>query len=322
MGCRVLAVRGGEGGDCHGDHCNSWGKGSRIASGGSKRRGLQGDTCLRILVNGGIVAGISSEGTRSDTMSASTTRICRLCLQDREMRKSHIFSKFFYKHFIGDQNKSGQFVDLGNKNPRSSKQLTREWLCDECEKILGDSESTVACELIRMEREQAYELLNRGKLLHFAVSISWRVMNIEFEIVSRTLLEQTFPAVKCWRNFLRGNRNNLSYYTNHLFLAPDYKNGMHRTLDRLVSPDGNIVISFAGPLIIVGLLDSRRFTPGEMEIWKRSEIRPESSLMKSIDVWRANQNITLNCLRLMTDRIQLNAHAVRQMASELGITKL
>lgn len=107
---------------------------------------------------------------------------CRLCLQDRILRKSHIVPEFVYKPVFGTKHTA---IVLEPRKPRRSYRQTGFWdrlFCDDCEGRLGKLETYFAdvCfnKPLRPSQLESLEVTLSGldytRFKLFLLSILWR----------------------------------------------------------------------------------------------------------------------------------------------------
>lgn len=68
--------------------------------------------------------------------------ICKLCQQEKILKKSHIIPRFLYKFMQKNTNNQiTQFNGFLNLWQLSNRQLIKEFFCDDCEQLLGKNET-------------------------------------------------------------------------------------------------------------------------------------------------------------------------------------
>jgi len=188
-------------------------------------------------------------------MEAESIGNCRLCGRNRALKNSHIWSAFAYKSFVADQTKGGLFFDLSPKRMRpTNRQHKAKWFCDDCEQTIGRFESYASplCDCILKNgigEEHAYD----GRLLGFFTSVSFRMFHFIYE--DKQIDKVFLPALKTWRHFLLGKKNDVGPYSQHGFIVLG-TDGPGVMSGNVISEKG-FVISRLGPFIIVGQLRSR-----------------------------------------------------------------
>jgi hypothetical protein len=98
---------------------------------------------------------------------------CQLCGRRRDLKDSHILSKFGYKRYVSDLSKGGSFIDLA-KGQRTNRQYTEYWFCWDCQQRISQSQHYVAKMLDKIHQEPDDLVTYDGRLLRFATSISLR----------------------------------------------------------------------------------------------------------------------------------------------------
>ncbi len=244
--------------------------------------------------------------------------ICKLCRNNVVLVRSHVWPAFLYKLYIADQDKGGQFVDVTEEIPKSTAQLKRNWLCESCEGILSKSEDKVA-RLLRNFKKQNSESINYDEhLLRFAVSASWRTVQIHCENYNQDLIEYEWPAVKVWRKFLLGEQETIGQYTQHAFVLNDQSVGFHRMLSSSVHPDQTLVMTQAGSLLIIGLLERSGLSESESKIWEFSRIRPHKGSINRIKEWRVGRSVTLKFAQLLSEIQHKQISLTKKLARKWG----
>jgi hypothetical protein len=213
--------------------------------------------------------------------------------------------------FISNLSKGGQFAKVSEQDGTeiTGRQVTKYLLCDECEGRLSDAETSVSQILRKMENNPTGSHRYDKRFLRFVTSISWRVMQFKLDHLNRGILEHQFPACKYWRHYLRGIRNDVAGYSQHAFLVFDPKTEMHRILRGDIHPEQNLVISQAGPLLIVGRLSKDRQNKADADIWAKTEVNRSSGVLTHLHEWRVGDNITkgLAALLLQNQRRMITA---------------
>jgi len=109
---------------------------------------------------------------------------CRLCLQEKQLRKSHVIPEFFYKDLYDDKHK---FFRLSNDPKKVEntkfKGIHERLLCGDCEKLLNESYEQYVHDVLRnrikIKRTQTpdtiiLEGLDYARFKLFLISILWR----------------------------------------------------------------------------------------------------------------------------------------------------
>lgn len=124
--------------------------------------------------------------TRIASLDVSTSEIrskCALCLQQAELRNSHIIPEFLYAALYDEKHRFHQISsDPDKRNSYQQKGLREPLLCDACEQRLSVNERYASLFLnggigigIRQEGDRLYlSNLDYPKLKLFQLSILWR----------------------------------------------------------------------------------------------------------------------------------------------------
>ncbi len=147
--------------------------------------------------------------------------ICKLCYQEKELRKSHIIPKFVYqwmkKSGPGRLRQQKQFeipIQDGTKE---------RLLCGECENKLAVWEKWFSENVfIKYLDGTKSEFHNEKKMKLFTISILWRVLTVFIDDGN----EYTFPnelreAQSEWRRYLLDNIDLKKFANIHLFFIPE-----------------------------------------------------------------------------------------------------
>jgi hypothetical protein len=128
-------------------------------------------------------------------MAEAVVGICRLCLNDRELKDSHVWPSFLYKDYISDLSKGGQLFKLSERTGSLSTRghVTRRWFCEGCEGAISESDRRAAELLRKMVRNPETSYVYDSHFLRFVTSISWRVMHHQLDHVNRGLIESEYP---------------------------------------------------------------------------------------------------------------------------------
>lgn len=102
--------------------------------------------------------------------------ICKLCLKDKKLLKSHILPEFFYEPLYDPPHRFNiLYTGAGEKNEYKQKGIYEKLLCDDCEKLLSKYEkyaSGLFCDGIALKTNVTG--INYQKFKIFQLSILWR----------------------------------------------------------------------------------------------------------------------------------------------------
>ncbi|WP_404306181.1 hypothetical protein [Neorhodopirellula lusitana] len=221
--------------------------------------------------------------------------LCRLCMQKRELRNSHIFPKFIYKDFVSDLNAGGQFVSL-EEGRKTNKQIKRFWYCEECEQRFGNAENSAKKMLAAVTRSEPVWYGNR--LLPFCVSVTLRCLEYEFRKKSFPKRGPLCDARRTWREYLLGRRSSPAPRSQHAFLIVDDKE-MYKGAGTVTSQDEGLILCQVGPLYIAGIFDKRLLTSNDIRIWDQSRVDPNGGTLRPVREWRVGTEVTSDFARLL-----------------------
>jgi hypothetical protein len=211
--------------------------------------------------------------------------LCHLCGEEKDLKESHVWSKFAYKKFVANQKKGGQFADL-HEQALTNKQYTRYWFCGVCEDILGKTETYTSQLLTRMQRNPKDEHPYDERLLRFVTSISWRSLKFHVPGDHPRAVEGQWEAARIWRRYLLGKPEGIKSYTQHVFNIIDNPFGLDKMLGGALPDRSGLVLSQIGPLIIVGHLRPESLTLDERAVWDNSRVSSVGGVIKPLMDWR------------------------------------
>jgi hypothetical protein len=205
--------------------------------------------------------------------------ICRLCTDYKELKNSHVWSQFLYRHFVCDRNdprnRGGKLLGTFDGEDKDSKQIRRYWLCHDCEQRFSTYETKATELLLAATKNPAKFYIYDEEFFRFIVSISWRAMYLRLENNIRDLIEFDFPASRSWRLYLDEKTNDQGPFTHHAFVIEKGPHDRHGILSCNFSTCMQFFITFAGPLHIVSRLTPPIHNRTDAAIWERSRIRQE-----------------------------------------------
>jgi hypothetical protein len=239
---------------------------------------------------------------------------CKLCGQHKELRQSHVWSRFGYKDYAADLAKGGRFVDLGKRRVHH-KQYIEEWLCEECEAILGQTESYTAQLLRRLEARPDAPQEYDHRLHKFVVSMSWRIALYHLHGQPGRANAQVKPALKLWREYLLGKKREVRSFSQHLFVVFDKEAELHKGLGGELYLDDGFVLSHVGPLFMVGLLGRSHLSLSDIKVWEASELHPAGGTITPIREWHVGKrgNATYKLTLRLYQRVCLAIKARKEM---------
>ncbi len=201
---------------------------------------------------------------------------CRLCRVESELQDSHILPAFAIR-WLRESSGTGHVRRSDSPNLRVQDSGKRPWLCTACEGLLGESETGFARELFHPYTNGNASRFDYGLwLLHFCVSVSWRVLL--FLRDEQAIMKNYAPdaIARCneaeltWREFLLGQRPHPGPFQQHLLplggiaeiskqpdnLAPNINRYFMRTIDMdiLRGKNTNYVYAKLGRFVIIGFL--------------------------------------------------------------------
>lgn len=206
---------------------------------------------------------------------------CRLCGVESELQLSHILPAFVFR-WLRESSGNGYLRFGSSPNLRVQDGLKRHWLCVSCEGLLGRSETDFSAKLFYPFTSDGSNRIIYGEwLLHFCVSVSWRVLQFfkdetslkgyEPDAVSRIA-----EADATWKAFLLSQRPHPGIFEQHLLpfdamesissRSGDLSPNLNRYLMRSVGMDLargekiNFIYSKLGRFVIVGFIREDRIS--------------------------------------------------------------
>ena len=139
----------------------------------------------------------------------SSKEVCALCLRESELRDSHIIPSFFGV-YLKETSATGDLRSGDAPNLRVQDLSKRKLLCDSCEGRLAVWEKYFKENVLQSVQTDGFKQLRYGpSLLPFLVSLSWRILVIQQELLSRThphFSREVSRTLEDWRLFLVGKR--------------------------------------------------------------------------------------------------------------------
>lgn len=146
--------------------------------------------------------------------------ICKLCLENKELRESHIIPDFTGK-WIKNTSVTGKLRSSDSVNKRIQNLIKVKLLCDDCESIFQKYEKYFSENIFKpFLNFYTPKFKYDEKLIKFIVSLSWRILIFSMPKVNWKSDEHKIAAEKSekvWRAFLYKNKD-IGNYEQHLFL--------------------------------------------------------------------------------------------------------
>lgn len=134
---------------------------------------------------------------------------CRLCLQEKPLKESHIISKLYFK-ILRNKSKDGVFRDLNVPNRKIQDGTKVYLLCHDCEEKFSKYETYYTNRFLRLvSRDNNSINTNDDKLRYFLLSLHWRILvwkslddSIMMNNMNTAEKEVFFDVLELWRNVL------------------------------------------------------------------------------------------------------------------------
>jgi len=204
---------------------------------------------------------------------------CRLCDAESNLQLSHVLPAFVIR-WLRESSGTGHLRAGSSPNKRVQDGVKRHWLCSSCEALLNRSETAFATKLFYpCAKGESTSFIYGEWLLHFCVSVSWRVLQFHKD---ETILKNYEPdaiariaeAERIWKAFLVGQLPHPGPFHQHLFpldgieaisTRPDNLSpNINRYLMRMIDMDlcrganTNFVYSKLGRFVILGFIREDR----------------------------------------------------------------
>ena len=157
--------------------------------------------------------------------------LCRLCLKDKTLRKSHVFPAFV-TDWIRRTSVTEKMRSAVSPNKRVQDTRKIELLCDDCETLFSQYEKYFSEDIFKPVLGSFKPVLNYDhRLLKFAVSLSWRMLVVTMENFLRKTPQHKIAIEEAeakWRAFLLDDIS-AKDYEHHFFMlrrvegAPEIK---------------------------------------------------------------------------------------------------
>lgn len=164
--------------------------------------------------------------------------VCKLCQKEKELKKSHILSEFYYEKLYDPSKKRLHLTNYEKgKFDFHQKGLREYLLCDDCEGILSRSETYVAnllknsCPSFEIQDLTEIKPVDSKLIYHHQLSLLWRmsVSKTDFfkevnlghyeEIIRKFLLGESELGYEIYPCILIANFSQLDIYR-HTLLSP------------------------------------------------------------------------------------------------------
>jgi hypothetical protein len=133
--------------------------------------------------------------------------ICALCHSKAELRQSHIIPAFFGS-YLKETSATGYLRSGETPNLRVQDLPKQNLLCDCCEGRFAVWEKAFREEVLPLVQSDGFEELKYGpSLLRFLVSLSWRILAVQQELLAKTHPQVSLAVSRTlenWRLFLLG----------------------------------------------------------------------------------------------------------------------
>lgn len=148
---------------------------------------------------------------------------CSLCLQEKNLRESHIIPKFVGKWL--KETGTGYLVSAEDGSKRVQDIIKLHLLCNDCEEKFSKLEKYFADKIFfPFHKDKIRTFDYNENLQSFIISLSWRALKIiaeDFKSENSHLSSFIDKAELDWRKFLNGDKETIGPYENHLIFL-DY----------------------------------------------------------------------------------------------------
>ena len=221
---------------------------------------------------------------------------CRLCGADAELKLGHILPAFVFR-WMRETSGNGHLRFGETPNRRAQDGLKRHWLCASCEGLFSRSETDFADQLFHPYSRGGSSRFIYGKwLLHFCVSVSWRVLLLYRELTDLKgyepeAIERIDAAEAAWKALLLGQRPHPGPFEQHLLpfdaiksisstrddLSPNLNRYLMRTVDMDLCRGGKAIYVYAklGRFAILGFV--REDQPNQ---WQGTKVHVRTGLIE------------------------------------------
>lgn len=155
---------------------------------------------------------------------------CKLCGRSDDLQESHIIPKFVGK-WLKNTSATRTLARIDGDNAKHAQDLpTYRMLCKGCEERFSSLEKSFAENIFYPFHNGGDSRLEYGSWLErFAISLSWRVLMMEYEEFKSKHAKfgpQIESAEETWREFLLGNRQAVHPYESHLLILGGVDTGI------------------------------------------------------------------------------------------------
>jgi hypothetical protein len=197
---------------------------------------------------------------------------CRLCEKQAELQLSHILPSFAFR-WLRESGGGSALRNTREPNQRTQDGHKEYLLCRDCEEVFSRYERTFANKLLHPYLKDAGRRYHYGPwLLHFCVSISWRVLHycMDKSVAADwepSKLKYAQEVEATWREFLMGHRRHPGRFRQYVLpmdivaetngrLPPNFNRYIARSIDSDLceSPSFSFVYSKLGRFIILGFI--------------------------------------------------------------------
>ena len=154
---------------------------------------------------------------------------CNLCQNEPLQEKSHIVPAFIFR-WLKSSSTTGYLRKPDNVNKRVNDGAKIQLLGPKCEDRFSIWEKWFAEKIFHPVHEQSQrdlEFQYDEKLANFCVSISWRVLihkiSNGYESLPYNYRDLIQPVLNVWRDYLCGNREDISVYSQHFIILDPNK---------------------------------------------------------------------------------------------------
>ena len=215
--------------------------------------------------------------------------VCALCLQESDLRESHIIPKFVGKWI--KETGTGYLVSAEDGSKRVQDITKLYLLCNDCEEKFSKLEKYFADKIFfPFHKDKIRTFDYNENLQSFIISLSWRALKIiaeDFKSENSHLSSFIDKAELDWRKFLNGDKESISPYENH-FIFLDYVDDkksdktpprfnwytLHATDFTIVTDDKRIFVYIKLPWMIF----VTSIQPTTLEGWNRTVIKENGKI--------------------------------------------
>jgi hypothetical protein len=191
-----------------------------------------------------------------------TETICALCARQSQVRDSHIIPSFFGS-YLKETSATGYLRSGETPNLRLQDLPKKKLLCDCCEGRFAVWEKDFKENILPLVQSEGFKGLRYGPaLLPFLVSLSWRVLAVQRELLAKTqpyVSQAVSRSLENWRLFLLGKRKQPGS-EHHMFViagvpvkmpASSHERMVHyllRGIDAVTAGDSRTLFVYTKPL--------------------------------------------------------------------------